>query len=657
MKKKIKRMIVCFIMVAVLVLLGTLTVSATTETESNTEPVSDEVLPDGVYSFWNFGSGFYMDVRNNSDNSGAILQQRSYQDIPASEANRSALFRVEHISETEYSIRPLNNTLHALFYVSSRENIETSFIRLNNLRPGFNWTITRQEVVGDYGIYMVSNTEVPIDEAPLYLSAQDKVSSGSGDEETAAKSSLVMQSEETAGELCLWVLDRYVGSTFRDVEIECKSSQLLDENSAVSIADYIGYEMYYSTVVGENTPGTITGYTIADVTGNATNAATISSAGVITTQKPGTVKVTVSFSSGLSDYVYFYIRPSNETYLYIQNIQTSNGIEYGFLEQNHSVATKTAQNYGNGQIWKLVDLQDGYYEIHNTNHPTGSYILTSSASTSAGGSVLLSATRLTGNNYLKQKWKIEETPSGQYRIQSAYHAQSAPNLYLTINSSNNRLCLGTWVDNTSYLDEFKFIYLGNDVVFLRTVAREFGNYDLTGHINYTSDYYDSYYLMDKHISVSKEQVVNTTNGLLYTQGILIIMGHGTPYDIIIQEAKQIDLRSDELYKIVNGNTVSANLNCDIIIFAGCSTGGTVTSGYNLPTAAYLAGAEVAIGFENTIYGNEVQPWIDDLLFYLNDGYTISQAINYAIERVLDSQPNNESISTGMFVGASNFRFN
>ncbi len=653
-------MIVCFTMVAVLVLLGSLTVSAATlETEPNTEAVSDEVLPDGVYSFWNFGSGFYMDVRENSNNEAAILQQQSYQDIPASEERRSALFRVEHITDTEYIISPLNNTLHSLYYLPVLDNIITRSIDPNNLFPGFKWTITRDYVLGDYGFYYISNSIVRLgqDGSPtLYLSAQDNESSGNANATIAARSSLIMQSKETAGDLGLWVLDRYIGPTFRGVEIECTGSQMIDENSTSSIANYIGCDVYYSTVVGENSPGTITGYTIADITGSTTNAATISSSGVITAKKAGTVKVTVSFSLGLSDDIYFYIRPSSETYLYIQNIQPSNGIEYGFLGQSGSVATKTAQHYGNSQIWKLVDLQDGYYEIHNTNHPTGSYLLTSSASTSSGGTVLLSSSRLTGTNYLKQKWKIEETPSGQYKIQSAYHAQNAPNIYLAINSTTNRLYLGTWVDNTSYLDEFKFIYFGNDVVFLRTVGKEFGDYDLTDHINYTSDYYDSYYLMDKHISVTKDQVLNTTNGLLYSSGIIIIKGHANPSSITVQEATGADLSSNDLYKIVDGNVVSAELNCDMIIFAGCSTGGTVENGYNLPTAAYLAGAKVAIGFENTIFDNEVQPWINNLLSYLNDGHTISQAINYAIEKVLEDKPQNNSISTGMFVGSSNFKF-
>ncbi len=462
--------------------------------------------------------------------------------------------------------------------------------------------------MGDYGLYYISNSMAPT----LRLSAQDDESSGNDDAEVATKSSLIMSSGEENEELSLWVLDRYIGPTFRGVEIECTSSQMINENGSASIANHIRYGIYYSTVVGENSPGTITGYAIADITGSTTNAATISNSGVITAKKAGTVKVTVSFSLGLSDDIYFYIRPSEETYMYIQNGQTSNGIEFGFLTQNASAVSKKARNYGNAQIWKLVDLQDGYYEIHNTNHPTGSYLLTSSASTSSGGSVLLSSSKLTGTSYLKQKWKIEETPSGQYRIQSAYHAQNAPNIYLAINSSTNRLCLGTWVDNTSYLDEFRFIFMGNDVTLLRTVAKEFGDYDMTGLINYTSDYYDSYYLMDKHISVAKDQVVNTTNGLLYTQGILIIMGHGNPSDIRIHEANNTLLSSTDLYKTVNGSVVSANLNCDIIVFVGCSSGGTVTNGYNLPKAANMAGAEVAIGFRNTIYGDDPYTWLEYL---------------------------------------------
>ncbi len=139
MKKNIKRIILCFIMLAAFLLLGTLTVSsAALETEPNTEAVSDEVLPDGVYSFFNYGSFFYMDVRPRMNNHSVILQQRSYQNIPASEVNRSALFRVEHISDTKYIIKPLYNTRHALSFANDSDHIVIRGINMTSISPILN---------------------------------------------------------------------------------------------------------------------------------------------------------------------------------------------------------------------------------------------------------------------------------------------------------------------------------------------------------------------------------------------------------------------------------------------------------------------------------------------------------------------------------------
>ena len=107
---------------------------------------------------------------------------------------------------------------------------------------------------------------------------------------------------------------------------------------------------------------------------------------------------------------------------------------------------------------------------------------------------------------------------------------------------------------------------------------------------------------------------------------------------------------------VDDDIVSANLNCDMIIFAGCSTGGTVENGYNLPTAAYMAGAKVAIGFENTIYGNEVQRWIDYLFGRLSKGDALRIALARANNNALTYEHRLHSVSSGMYEGLDTFRF-
>lgn len=229
-------------------------------------------------------------------------------------------------------------------------------------------------------------------------------------------------------------------------------------------------------------------------------------------------------------------------------------------------------------------------------------------------------------------------------------------MYLNINPTTNKLIQSVWTNNSNYLDEFRFIYIGNDITFLRTVPSEFGAYDLTQLISITNRYYESYTFMDKHISVLLNQVTNPTNGLAYTPGILIINGHGSPTVITVQDKTATFLRNTDIYSVdTNGNVSSLPLACDLVIFAGCSTGGSAPSSqYNLVRSAAMAGAEFVVGFEETIYGNEVNRWIDDFLYSLSLGLTGPDAVDMANTIAETYEGHDNSMSSGVFFGASNF---
>ena len=59
--------------------------------------------------------------------------------------------------------------------------------------------------------------------------------------------------------------------------------------------------------------------------------------------------------------------------------------------------------------------------------------------------------------------------------------------------------------------------------------------------------------------------------------------------------------------------------CDLAIFVGCETG--TSSVKSLPHAAVKAGAQVAIGFEESINCDEANDWTDYFFQYYRSGYS------------------------------------
>lgn len=96
---------------------------------------------------------------------------------------------------------------------------------------------------------------------------------------------------------------------------------------------------------------------------------------------------------------------------------------------------------------------------------------------------------------------------------------------------------------------------------------------------------------------------------------MVFNGHASPTVITIHDPPQEYLRNTDIY---NSGIVSNYLSdVDIVIFAGCSTAGTVSGGYNLPKSAELAGAKVAIGWNAEPTGNTSNQWINYFFGLMN----------------------------------------
>ena len=80
-------------------------------------------------------------------------------------------------------------------------------------------------------------------------------------------------------------------------------------------------------------------------------------------------------------------------------------------------------------------------------------------------------------------------------------------------------------------------------------------------------------------------------------------------------------------------------NIDMVLFIGCYTAYGGNGANNLPTAFYNHGANVAVGFSDSIYCVPANDWTEDFYLRLLSGYTVQQSVDYASSL--------QSISTGL----------
>lgn len=200
-------------------------------------------------------------------------------------------------------------------------------------------------------------------------------------------------------------------------------------------------------------------------------------------------------------------------------------------------------------------------------------------------------------------------------------------------SSNNTIVQDTYIQNSSYLDEFNVIMIGNDVVYNRTLTWPTA-IDPSNMMSDLSKYYDTYTLIQSDIYMD----VPTARSLLENSKIMVFNGHGSPSVITIHEKPQSYIHNYEIFDPSNANNSLDLSGTDIVFFAGCSTGGNPcdycdgkgkheghfadcpNNGsiyYNMPKSAQYAGAKVAIGWSVTTYDNHPNDWIERFIYYMN----------------------------------------
>ena len=624
----------------------------------------------GVYAFQKSGTDSYMST--GATTSAQSVRQTTRDTSPKTDNTRSALFKTIYRPDTQdFVIRSMTYSELIIYpeITSSGGSPKTLLLKNqsdSSISTSYAWKFSKATANSFYIWYQSSSTGTR-----YYLTMPN----------TGALTLTTTRTSATQ-----WTLGRH-STLLQGIDYSSKVPQIIQSGDSRNLSDYSTGSYYYSSVIGDNTPGSVT-YSVTDISGSPTSIASINSSGELNTVsgKVGMIKITATFSKGVSISKNYYVEPTSGEYFFMQNIQSSGGIDIGYVDGSSSGATKTALTYDDTQLWQRIPSQwSGYYYIKNVG--TGMYL--SSPTSTAVGTALNMVSTITSD---LQAWQFTSTPSGAWKIRSRNDAVAGRNLYLNIkSSSNNTLVQDTYVQNSSYLDEFNVIMLGSDVVYQRTLEG-FTAIDPSVTISKLSKYYDGFTLLHTliHFGTDSPDYVDTALHYLQNAKIMIYNGHGSPTVVSVSDKPQKYLRNTNIYD--PNNPTASYTNVDIVIFAGCSTGGNICNGdktspnfccptyetngdihncnklgcaccatsFNLPKSAELAGAKVAIGWHVTQYGNYMNDWINRFITYMSQ-VDPSTGKLYTAQMALDKANADTStyyVDTALIYGTNpNFRFN
>ncbi len=360
------------------------------------------VMKDGVYYIQNENSGYYLHVEDGKTKLYTDVQQYSKYAENVSELYKiRQLWKVKHLGNGKYSIRPMHKLTMGLAFDATNNNVSLYYCNTAD-------TISQ---VTNYAHWT-------IDYSPSgYILRRDgyqKYTMKIKDSSTAIGATVVVGQDDN-NKNCRWNLQRLDSppagvvfyNTANDAIIHnipikytaieesrrCESMDILavvySEESILQNVEWISSNSSIATV---NTKGEITGISegSATITARRYLNGSYKSASY-------TVKVT-----GISNGVY-----------YIQN--RASGRYADIKEQAMSQGTVIHQwdfhGYGTQQ-WVINHMGDGYYSISSGCSLTPYYLGVSGDSTANDAAVVLRSGNITDG----MKWKVEKTTQGAFRI-------------------------------------------------------------------------------------------------------------------------------------------------------------------------------------------------------------------------------------------------
>lgn len=122
------------------------------------------------------------------------------------------------------------------------------------------------------------------------------------------------------------------------------------------------------------------------------------------------------------------------------------------------------------------------------------------------------------------------------------------------------------------------------------------------------------------------QIDPLTNIIPLTAPMYVFRGHGSATSVAYHTGTSYEVGKTTYLR--NYNISNLNLyGGGFVAWIGCSTAGETTSNYgNMPKVTVNAGAEVSLGFKESIYTNDANTYGIELVKYIVDGYSIREAV-------------------------------
>ncbi len=588
--------------------------------------VYSQQIPDGVYAIKNIDCQSYITVENGSAISGSNIQHIIGTTSPVNSFDRSGLFKISG-SNGLYIIRLMTNNNLTLTISNGQVITKEIASKDEDVPDEDKFSITLRNsgyIIAPYNSpnMIVADTDVnyELTTAPMSSAITDSMrwtfEQYTGVEQWG--STIYFPSEFYVGDLCQF--SAVVWSTM----IDCNTHM-------ITIDDEYSYYATYST----------------DVVSGKTN---------VMLHQSGDFKVNVliyngedsnynilayDFTSSLAidEGSYFIKNKDTETYVQIDDDDEPNYNTNGSLLELWDF---DGEEY---QQWKLDHIQDGYYKI--ISEKSDMAICVQSSCLNVDEESLIQEP---DSDLSRKKWKITKSSSGAYIIRpksgesySSDWCMSAGDQFLWIDSGLN-VEQSVYNNDDDYkdewvlepLDEFEVIFYGisnsghDHSSCLTDVKRDlhnvgFNNITLkTGAINSSvclSDLKNSSVFTSRshgHLIVWEDTSIAASTGIILNdeEETEMVALYSHPWDNMTLGS--VSITTTDLFDGLN-----------MALFVGCETAYDGTTGRNLPAAVSNQGADVTVGFSDSINCDDANEWTEDFYSYLIEGHTVQESVDYA----------------------------
>ncbi len=295
---------------------------------------------------------------------------------------------------------------------------------------------------------------------------------------------------------------------------------------------------------------------------------------------------------------------------------------------------QTILHMGDHAKWNIAYQGSGYYHIRSLD---SNKLLAVSGGASESGAAIIQTSTISD----ACRWKICMTQNGNYKFISKSSGTQELVLSLPSDASVNgeNLQQKAYTKDDSYIDEWVIdCERGASLIAIpanydRSSFFAEANVDLIA-LGYSQNNYVKRACMNqnfvkKHMARSKVTVIRT---------------HGAQTGIET---------STEYWSINSISSLSNNYfsNSELIILGACNTGLGRETGENFVNALHAKGAQIVIGFEESVWNHEMNAWTKIFLDRLEKGASVEAAAVIATDQIEESWnpgPNNIQMGTDSF---------